>query len=246
MARAGTTSSYLVSSTSLGSPITSIPFTTSTWFYKPVSGSDTCIISFGDSSSVNLYGFRYTGSASTIYAYLGTGATDVDTTGMVTGWNHICWTVSSTTSRIFNINGITGTTHTTSKSITDSLNRWSVLAFCDSSPSNYGVSDQPVFDAAVWNIALSHEDCQSIYNYKLCPLSVRPKNLVAYAPLNDGDGGARDFINRRNFNESGIVGLSDNASIKYLRRSFSGFTPGVPPPPPVPPNLRSVFRGFSF
>jgi hypothetical protein len=180
-----------------------------------------------------------------MYAYVGGGFWFGSSAGIVTGWNHFLMIEIGTTNHKMWINGslFTGSTSLT---MTAGLNRWGVLATVGTTPAYFGVAGRPVADLGVWDVALTSSEATDMYNGRLSPLMIRPQSLVAYCPLNDGDGDARDIIGGRHLIETGgSVALVDNPPLRYPRRSFSGFTPGGAAAA-ASPNLRSVFRGFSF
>ena len=243
MARDGASTPYLMSDSAKGCPVTAYPFSMSVWFYKPASHSSMCIASVGATGSTQINGIYIT-SGGLAQMYIGGGLAVSSSIGLSTGWSNIVAIEVGATNHKIVVNGVSNSS-TVSLALTTSLDRWGALAFVSSSPGFTGASGQPVADLGVWNVALTSTEATDMYNGRLSPLMIRPQNLVAYCPLNDGDGDARDIIGGRHLIETdGSVALVDNPPLRYLRRSFSGFTPGVVIP--QLPRLRSVFRGFSF
>ena len=219
--RGGSSSGYLASSTSKGAPFTAYPYSYSFWFYRGNTGYiSQCLVSISDSTVTNLWGVYISSGTSYFYtnnSYVSHG------TGTSVGWYFYSLAMTSTFAEM-RINSSIATTSSHGITITDNLDRWGVFSFLDSTPSHALESDHRIADFAVWNTNLSSTQTSDLYSKKASPLTTSSKNLVAYAPLNDGDGSARDIIGGRHMTETNTVYSFDtDGSFNYKSRSFMVF-----------------------
>ena len=248
----GSALNVLRSNISGGSPITSFPYTVSFWYKTPpiypIGGGFT--VSWGSPSIGEYNGFyieNYSGSFYiTSYNH---NSPDSSVFSTISNWQnkniHVMYSCSSSTSRFLSANGDIKN-YTATKTV-GTYNRWGLGASTSSLPNNPMQTSVFVSEVAFWNVALnSTDDLTNLYNNKMSPLLVKPENLVTYAPLNDNTSGARDIVGGRHLLQVGTgMNFADNESMRYRRRSFSGFTPGIYIPPP-PQKFRSLFRGVAF
>ena len=242
---------YFISPSGLGCPITTSPFSFSAWVYLASSHGDGGVLSFTDASSGSFTNFLYVPQASNnfIDMYVGGFNDRVDLAQIIyDDWNFYFYSINSAgTSRLSILNGNQKTYSTGTRTLSANLDRWGIGVLADSTPS-YGFNqNMRIADVAVWDDELSAEEGSLLYDSKMSPLLVRPENLVAYAPLNDDTDITREVMNGRYLESAGAgsMTLVDNPPLRYLRRSFSGFTPGIYIPPP-PQKFRSLFRGVAF
>jgi len=102
-------------------------------------------------------------------------------------WQHICGVFASSTSRSAYLNGGGKGTDTTSRTPNSTLDRTRVGCRC-SSGSLAGFFPGSIAEAAIWNVALSDAEV-ALLAKGLCPLLMRPQNIVFYMPL------IRDLVN---------------------------------------------------
>jgi len=248
----GSALNVLRSNISGGSPITSFPYTVSFWYKTPVSmtgGGQP--LSWGDSTSAINDGFYVENYLGTFYvSSYNSSSVDTSTFTAITNWQnkniHMIYSCASSTSRFFAANGDIKN-FTATKTANAGSDRWGIGASVDLTPANPMAATYFISEVAFWNVALnSTDDLTNLYNNKMSPLLVKPENLVTYAPLNDNTSGARDIVGGRHLLQVGTgMNFADNQSMRYRRRSFSGFTPGIYIPPP-PQKFRSLFRGVAF
>ena len=174
--------------------ITSTPITFALWFYD-LSDRDTGVaVSVGDSSNLNNY-HSLTISRSQVWAQSrGGGSAQKSSVSGVTinQWEHAAGIFASSTSRTVFLNGIAGTTNTTSVSPTGiDLLRIGAISTSAASPIGF---DGYIAEVAIWDIALSVGDIQALAGGASPPL-IRPNNLVSYYPL------IRDYIDQFGNNE---------------------------------------------
>jgi len=239
---------YFISPSGLGCPITTSPFSFSAWVYLASSHGDGGILSFTDASSGSFTNMMYVPQASNNYIqmYVGGSGDNTDPNQIVyDDWNFYFYSINSAgTSRLSILNGNQKTYSTGTRTLSANLDRWGIGVLADSTPS-YGFNqNMRIADVAVWDAELSAAEGDSLYN-KVSPLLIRQESLVAYAPLNDSVSTARDIVGGRNLDSAGAgsMTLVDNPPLRYLRRSFSGFTPGVAA---AAASYNSIFHGSVF
>jgi len=220
------TSNNLMSATSGGSPITSYPFTFGCWFFRSGSTTTQTIFSFCDSASASARNGLYVGTASgfQLHEFLNNSQGALGSALPTSSWIHVVWSCTSSTDRFVCIDG-TVTTTSASKSVGASPDRWSIGQFCDSTPSSPGL-DLFMSNATIWNVALTQAEAIQLFDTRMDGTLMRPQDLVAHAPMNDGIGNARELIGGRNLIETGAVGLT-NDSYGITRRPQHFYFPGV-------------------
>jgi hypothetical protein len=251
MAREGASASnYMASNTGLGCPVLSFPFTVSFWYRIPATLVGGAPLSWADSTDSKVSGF-YVYNVSSDLNVLGQidNGTDVGVFGATSSYvntnMHLMYSCTSSTSRVLAANGSVSSTFTASRTVDTSADRWGIGTRVIATPSSYISAGHFVSEIGIWNIALNTtDDLTSLYNNRMSPLLVKPKNLVTYAPLNESGSVARDLIGGRNLSSFGTgMPYKDSDPLQYLRRSFPGFTSGVAA---TSSPYNSIFHGSVF
>jgi hypothetical protein len=176
---ASASSQYL---TTAAAPATDIPVTMSCWF-NPAAGSVDGVLMSLNGTSGNFDRVVLTrNSANTIGAQsVSSGVATIANSGTFTSnmWNHAA-AVYSLNSKVALLNGVAGTTETSSFSL---AGIGQVVIGARRNAGGYGVFyDGAIAEAAIWSTTLTTAEIQSLAK-GFTPDQVRPQSLVFYAPL---------------------------------------------------------------
>ena len=105
---------------------------------------------------------------------------DTSTSYSAGTWHHACGTFGSNTSRIAYLDGGGKVEDTTTRSIAQSLDKFSIGSRLTSSPTNY--MSGSIAEVGVWDVVLTDAEV-AILADGYSPLLVRPANLLLYVPL---------------------------------------------------------------
>jgi hypothetical protein len=168
---------------------------------------------------------------------------EISITGVTANvWHHGAAVFASSTSRTPYLNGVAGSTETTSK-VPASVNRISVGRLGRLAPIGY--MDGNIAEAAIWNVALTQAEISALATGAL-PVNVRPSALVFYAPLLGGDSPEPDLSGGgRPLTVTGATSISDLAPLRYPDVAAHIFTslrrPGVLYRPHTPPDGLGIY-----
>lgn len=206
-----------------GVPFSAFPITVFSW-YKPVTQAyatnGRSVIGFADSASgTYLYsvGLSTTGTVSLVsrfssyyenygttlatagewHALMGIWRGDTDRNGYMAKYGDTV------------IDPTTGTVN--SAAYPSSVNRIGIGALVDSSPNQECYGD--VAYPAVWNVALSTEERESLMLGRLSPMLVRPQNLVFFDPYLGRSATEIDIIQARAMTINGTTTTVDNPPV---------------------------------
>lgn len=177
-------SQYLgISSTPI---VTTTPFSIAAWFRSDDIANLQCIASVNDVAASNHQHCLWIDGAvggDPISAGTRAGAsffTAVSTTGYSANtWGHACGVWASVSDRRAFFNGANKGTNNGNLA-PNTLDSFDIGRFGDSTPSAY--FSGRIAEVGLWNIALSDNEVFAL-GTGLCPLFVRPQNLVGYWPL---------------------------------------------------------------
>jgi len=184
-------------------PVTAPPFTISLWF-KPVDATTNGFLAgVSDTAGDNNYfRLRKNSDGTLSAAAFATSAASATTTTTYTAgvWHHACARFTSATSRQVYLNGGGKGTNTTNRSPAG-VDSVCVGARVGATASDLVASD--IAHVAIWNVALTDQEIAALAR-GTSPLSIRPQNLVFFAPL---DGRASPEIDyTRNGNDLTLTG----------------------------------------
>jgi len=203
---AAASSQFLYVASNLG--ITAEPFTFACWGQSSDAANNQNLMAFSRSASdsgVYLLAMRGSVAGDPIAAIkqndAGTASAFANTTtGYSTGsWHSACAVFESTTSRTASIDGGSSGTNTTSVSAVTGF-EFSIGAAYPRLTTRAYLSGYVAFPA-VWNVALSAAEVLMLAK-GAHPFSVRPDNLIAFWPLDEKTGGARDVVGGYNLTAS--------------------------------------------
>ena len=195
---AAASSQFLYVASNLG--ITAEPFTFACWGQSSDAANNQNLMAFSRSASdsgVYLLAMRGSVAGDPIAAIkqndAGTASAFANTTtGYSTGsWHSACAVFESTTSRTASIDGGSSGTNTNSVSAVTGF-EFSIGAAYPRLTTRAYLSGYVAFPA-VWNVALSAAEVLMLAK-GAHPFSVRPDNLIAFWPLDEKTGGARDIV----------------------------------------------------
>lgn len=197
-------SQYLENSTT---PVTAAPFTVAFWGRSTSATVTNVALSIADSAGTsNFWIFGFAGATAgdpLLWQVMAAGAFSqaLTTTGYTANqWHHCCAVEASATDRRVFIDGGSKGTNTTSRTPAG-IDRVAVGRRAHSAPDLYFGGD--VAEVAIWGVALSDDEV-ALLAKGVSPLTVRPGDLVFYAPLLGKHSPEIDLIGAR--------GLTVNAS----------------------------------
>ena len=118
----------------------------------------------------------------------GTTTATASQSGRVAGqWNHAAGVFSANNNRIAYVNGVGGTSNTTTVNVS-AINTLLISAVYNTTLQNYYAGQ--IAEVGVWNAALTAAEIASLAK-GMTPDKIRPQNLVFYAPL------VRDLIDQK-------------------------------------------------
>ena len=168
--------------------VASMPFTMACWFKSSDTTNAQCLMAFvNQSGGVNgdWHQLRLAGGAAGDPVHAVSYATAAQTAATSTGysantWHHACGIFASATDRRAYIDGGSKGTNTTAQSPV-SLSHTS-LGWLWRSDNPAPALAGSIAEAAIWDVALTDEEVAAL-GKGLCPLFVRPQNIVAYWSL---------------------------------------------------------------
>lgn len=140
-----------------------------------------------------------------------------------TAWFHAAAVFTSTTSRRAFVNGVGGTTNTTSNDPGASGWNRTLVGARRNSTSIGAYYDGAIAEAAIYNVALSESEIEQLAN-GYSPLMVRPQSLAFYAPLfgrAGASGNEEDWAGSATLTQSSSPALADHPRIIYPRRRIA-------------------------
>jgi hypothetical protein len=210
-----------------GIPYSAYPFTYALWIRPTaalLAGSANGVAMAGVSSGASTSGpyLRINPSNDRLEAGVSdnVGFSSPSATVAADSWAHIAAVWNSTTARTAYLNGVAGTTATTSKSfvVNNAGIRLGARQGGSGSPTEWFGGD--LAEAAIWDAALAASDIAALAK-GVPPLLVRPANLVFYAPLLGRSATEPEWI------------------------GATALTPSNAPPQASHPRLLSPYRGYA-
>lgn len=200
-------------------PLTAAPLTMASWFYSTDNASIQYLITLDDGT--RFYGLVLRGdiAGDPIYAYMGTtasGQAGVTTTGYSTStWHHAAATFGNNAPEVRNayIDGGSKGSDTALATDPGALTRTSVGYKALGIAYNL-VGKQA--EAAIWNVILTDAEI-ALLAKPVCPLVIRPENLVAYWPLIGNCSPEIDVVGGVNVTAVGTPTKQDHPKIFYYR-----------------------------
>lgn len=145
-------------SNTTGVPVTAFPLTIGCWAHPTNNAITSSLVYFGDSNdSSGSVGIDISGTEANdpLRAFSGASASKANNTPFNT-WSHFAGVFASTTSRTAYLNGVAGTTDTTSVSGLSLTDRLDVGAlFRSDYPSGVNFFAGSIGEVQIWNVALS-------------------------------------------------------------------------------------------
>ena len=212
-----------------GAVVTGYPFTMAAWGYATGTSNRTLmsISNSGASTSFRIRIRMSLGDADFISEVAGAAAQAFSPVGIVNNtWQHFCAVATSSTSRVLYGDGQAGTPNTTSSTPTG-LNRTSIGVKDTSTQTEFFVGRAA--EAAVWDVALTAAEA-AMLAAGVCPLLVRPANLVAYWPLYGNGSPEPDLVGRFALTVTGATKV-DQPRI-FMPRREKVFLPATTAPAP--------------
>ena len=200
------TNAYLVDTTPI---VTAPPYTFAAWARDHATAG---IISVPYHSASNEYTGLYAAGSSLFAAASSAGASGVSVAGGIpgSGWYHAGGVYNSASSRTAYIDGVAGTTNTTSVTLSGSLDKTVIGAFAFF--SSYFLTNNIIAELAVWLKALTPSQMAALAA-GANPLSIEYDSLVLYAPYRLTDSITVPVIGPT-FSQSGTATLiSDHPTI---------------------------------
>lgn len=232
-------------------PLNALPVTISAWVSPNltlINGATSAFLSIGPSAAANRLQCTVTGTVGNeTFQFSARNTSDVSgaaqsPTGLKNNtWAHFAGVTPSTTSRTAYLNGVAGTTNTTSIDSTPSA--WSRTVI-GARRDSVGIG-LPIFaevaDVAIWNIELTTREIQLLAT-GVSPLRIRPDKLVAYWPLNGRVGsGEASLISELDYaNAFGTVPVVTDPIAELRKRARRSPTLLVASPYPILSNLQAT------
>lgn len=174
-------SSQCLSTSSI--PVTTPPFTISTWFRRGSIAGNPSVVGFFQNASNGTAQLLTLRSDTKLAAGSYNSATYDQSLSAATTtlnvWTHGAGVWASTSSRTVYVNGTAGTTNTTNISVAN-LNSIGIGATIRPTLSDQYNGD--IADVGIWNISLTADEIISLSRGVSC-LLIRPQNLIFFAPL---------------------------------------------------------------
>ncbi len=162
-------------------PVTAAPLTLAAWFRTGLSTSvDRVLVGLFDGASNNWFFIEDYASDVDASIHDPPGQSDA-LAGTVTtnAWQHAAGVYASTTSHTAYLNGVAGTTNTTSRT---PLTTTRIVVGRGQPAAPFGYMNGDIADVAIWNVALSGAEVASLAA-GASPASIQAGALVFYAPL---------------------------------------------------------------
>lgn len=188
---------------------TAVPLTIAGWALP--SGANAGAIAFiGDKDTAQNYFAIYCSGGSLVARANDGGAAGGATKAFTSSvWSHFAGVFTSTTSRTSYVNGVAGTTETTS-SVPTGIDRTSIGRIGSSSPALS--FDGSIGEVGAWNVALDAAEIAALAA-GVSPLMVRPASLIGYWPL---IGQYSPEIDLRSRNELTVTGATAAAHPRVI------------------------------
>jgi hypothetical protein len=198
---------YLQSTTPLA---TAYPCTFSAWVNTTANTSVGTVMSVGSSTSATNYlALLIGGSAGTgkITFEIDAGGASNDATSGGTNtngvWCHIAGVATSTTLRQVYLNGVAGTSNTTSTSF-PTLDRAAIGGVNLGSGTPTSLLNGIIAECSIWNVALRDEEILAL-SQGVSALRIRPLSLVSYVPVKGTASPEPDMYNAATYTVTGAT-----------------------------------------
>ncbi len=200
-----------------------LPFSMATWFNKDALNDTQTLMSFADPGSttqqINLRLDTTNAVAANAPGGTAFSSTVIPTSG---SWHHALGVWATSTSRSAYLNG--GGKGTNTDSATSSgMTRIRLGVSADSTP--FGFWDGMLAECAIWDVEITDDEAL-ILATGVCPLFVRPENLVLYTPLIRAVRFPIDLMGGLILNDNGTPTVDDHPRIIYPSRRHI-ITPSV-------------------
>lgn len=211
MSHSGWSSVGPVNITVAGTVPSAVPLTFSIWYKATTIGAGNRHLIDVLKDTSNYFAIRVdTATPRVMTTVGGTPAQANGPSNITTGqWYNIVGVIASTTSRTCYLDGVAGTTNTTSATVTSAVS--GKIGY----PGVGGEAAGSLAEAAIWNVALSAEDAAALAYTS--PLLIRPDALVSYVPLLAS--GTLDFMASAATVSGSLTKDNDHPRVIYARRS---------------------------